>query len=489
MIGVPSEDLLGAVELLGEKAARQHMGPSHPTQREHEIGGGLDLGIETLRAADQEDELLRSGRAPGREAAGEPGGIEGLAAFVESDDERGAGVFLSPPPQMAQQQLSFAAYQGETGQRSLFFHLYQVKQWPQTAAIFFEQVLRRAGPRLADRKQNESHYCNRMLKSAPMLLSTPTRLPQRIAIFVVPKFSMMGFACAIEPLRSANRMSGRELYSWHILSKDGKPVTASNGIPVVPEAALADAARYDVLIVSAGIDGHLFHDKEVFAQLRRLARRGMDIGALTLGSYLLARAGLLDGYRCTVHWENLSGFMEAFPKIEVTSELFEIDRDRFTCSGGIAAFDLMLHVIVAQHGFALASAVSDQFIHERIRDKRDRQRMALPARFGIRHPKLLAAIRRMEENLEEPVSRADLARTVKVSSRQLERLFRKYLGRTPTRFYLDLRLDKARQLLQQTDMTVLDVALACGFVSASHFSKCYRERFLRTPRGERQPPL
>jgi AraC family transcriptional regulator, glycine betaine-responsive activator len=299
---------------------------------------------------------------------------------------------------------------------------------------------------------------------------------------------MMGFACAIEPLRSANRMSGRELYSWHILSKDGKAVTASNGIPVLPEAPLAEAVRYDLLIVSAGIDGHLYEDKEVFAQLRRIARRGMDIGALTLGSYLLARAGLLDGYRCTVHWENLSGFIEEFPQLEVTSELFEIDRDRFTCSGGIAAFDLMLHVITGQHGFALASAVSDQFIHERIRDKRDRQRMALPARLGIRHPKLLAAIRRMEENLEEPVSRSELARTIRVSSRQLERLFRKYLNRSPARYYVELRLNRARLLLLQTNMSVIDVALACGFVSASHFSKCYRDFFGKTPRRERGLP-
>ena len=252
---------------------------------------------------------------------------------------------------------------------------------------------------------------------------------------------------------------------------------------MLPEAPLAEAVRYDLLIVSAGIDGHLYEDKEVFAQLRRIARRGMDIGALTLGSYLLARAGLLDGYRCTVHWENLSGFIEEFPQLEVTSELFEIDRDRFTCSGGIAAFDLMLHVITGQHGFALASAVSDQFIHERIRDKRDRQRMALPARLGIRHPKLLAAIRRMEENLEEPVSRSELARTIRVSSRQLERLFRKYLGRTPTRFYLDLRLDKARQLLQQTDMTGHGARLRLRLRLA--FLKCYRERF-RAPRAERQ---
>ena len=321
-----------------------------------------------------------------------------------------------------------------------------------------------------------------------MLLATPARLPQRIAIFVVPKFSLMDFAAVIEAQRIANRMSGRELYSWHVLSKDGRPVAASNGIVMNAEAPLAEAGRYDQLIVSAGMEGHAYNDKEVFAQLRRIARRGMNIGAMNLGSYLLARSGLLDGYRCTVHWENLSGFIEAFPQLEVTSELFEIDRDRFTCSGGIAAFDLMLHLITAQHGFALATSVSDQFLHERIRDKRDRQRMALPARLGIRHPKLLAAIRRMEENLEEPVSRAELARTVKVSARQLERLFRKYLARTPTRFYLELRLDKARHLLQQTEMTVLDVALACGFVSASHFSKCYRERFEKTPRAERQRP-
>ena len=152
-----------------------------------------------------------------------------------------------------------------------------------------------------------------------MLLATPTRLPQRIAIFIVPKFSMMDFTAVIEAQRIANRMSARQLYSWHILSKDGRPVVASNGIPIAPEAALAEAWRYDLLIVSAGIEGHLYDDKEVFAQLRRIARRGMDIGAMNLGSYLLARSGLLDGYRCTVHWENLSGFTEAFPQLEVTS--------------------------------------------------------------------------------------------------------------------------------------------------------------------------
>jgi transcriptional regulator GlxA family with amidase domain len=313
----------------------------------------------------------------------------------------------------------------------------------------------------------------------------PASLPERVGYFLVPQFAMLSFASALEPLRSANRLSGRQLYSWHILSKDGQPVMASNGIPVVPEASLAEAPPLDVLVVCAGIDAHLYEDRQVFAWLRRLARRPIEIGAISLGPYILAKAGLLDGYRCTLHWENLSGFMEAFPDLDVTSELFEIDRDRFTCSGGIAGLDLMLQAIAREHGPDLAAAVSEQFIHERIRDRHDRQRMALPARLGVRHPKLLAVVKRMEETLEEPLSCAELARGVKLSGRQLERLFRKYLGRTPTRYYLELRLKHARLLLLQTGMSVLDVALAAGFVSASHFSKCYREHFGKTPRAER----
>ena len=321
-----------------------------------------------------------------------------------------------------------------------------------------------------------------------MFGSVPSELPQRIAFFVVPHFAMMGFTSAIEPLRSANRMSGRQLYSWHILSKDGAPVPASNGIAVLPEASIADAPRFSAVVVCAGIDAHLYTDKAVFSWLRRLDRQGIDIGAISLGSYILARAGLLDGYRFTLHWENLSSFMEAFPNLDATPELFEIDRTRFSCSGGTAALDMMLHLIALQHGHELAAAVSDQFIHERIRDRHDRQRMALPARLGIRHPKLVAVVRQMEGSLEEPISRADLADAVDLSSRQLERLFRKYLRRTPTRYYLELRLNRARLLLLQTDMSVLEVALACGFVSASHFSKCYREFFGKTPREERLQP-
>jgi len=231
----------------------------------------------------------------------------------------------------------------------------------------------------------------------------PTRLPLPVAFLLVPQFSMMSFASAVEPLRSANRMSGRALYSWQILSPDGAPVSASNGIAIVPSGGIAEAARAAMLVVCAGTGGHRFADAAVFGWLRRLDRQGLVIGGVSLGSYLLARAGLLAGCRCTVHWENLAAFAEEFPDLEVTNELFEIDRNRFTCSGGIAALDLMLDLIARQHGGELAKAVSEQFIQERIRDRHDRQRMALPARLGIRHPKLLAVIRRMEDSTDEPV--------------------------------------------------------------------------------------
>lgn len=317
------------------------------------------------------------------------------------------------------------------------------------------------------------------------MFDDPNDVPTRIGFLLVRNFSMMAFTSAVEPLRSANRMSGRTLYEWRIISADGEPVSASNGIQVVPDLSISEVDRERTLIVAAGIDVQHYEDDRVLGFLRRISRQGAALGALCTGSHFLARAGLLEGRRCTIHWENLGGFTEEFPEIEVSSDLYEIDRDRFTCSGGTAALDMMLHLIGRQHGSALAHDVSEQFIHDRIREPHDHQRMELRARLGVTHPKLIAVISEMEGNLEEPLSQTDLADRAGLSTRQLERLFRKYLGSTPTRYYLTLRLQRARQLLVQTSMSILSVALACGFVSASHFSKCYRECFGRTPRAER----
>lgn len=317
------------------------------------------------------------------------------------------------------------------------------------------------------------------------MFDDPNAVPTKIGFLLIRNFSMMAFTSAVEPLRSANRMSGQTLYEWRIISPDGQPVPASNGIEVVPHCAMAAVDREKILVVVTGIDVQRYEDERILGFMRRLARQGAIMGALCTGSHLLARAGLLDGRRCTIHWENLGGFTEDFPDIEVSSDLYEIDRDRFTCSGGTAALDMMLHLIGRQHGQALANQVSEQFIHDRIREPHDHQRMELRARLGVSHPKLISVISEMELNLEEPLSQTDLAERAGLSTRQLERLFRKYLAATPTRYYLTLRLQRARQLLVQTSMSILSVALACGFVSASHFSKCYRECFGRTPRAER----
>lgn len=305
---------------------------------------------------------------------------------------------------------------------------------------------------------------------------------------LLPRFSLLAFTSAVEPMRSANRLAGQQLYDWRLISRNGGPVASSGGIEVMTQAAISDVDRIPDLFVVAGLDAQAFDDRAILSWLRRLERVGCRLGALTTGSYILARAGLLDGYRCTIHWENLAGFREDFPGIDATTEVYEIDRNRMTCSGGTAAMDLMLGLIAADHGRELATAVAEQFIHERIRAPGEPQRMRLRNRLGITQPKLLAAIELMEDNLEEPLSRRALAAHTGVSTRQLERLFRQHLRRTPTRYYLALRLDRARGLLAQTAMSVLDVALACGFVSASHFSKCYREFFGKTPREERTPP-
>ena len=316
----------------------------------------------------------------------------------------------------------------------------------------------------------------------------PQELPQKVAFVLVPGFTMMPVSSAIEPLRLANRNEERELYSWTLHTVDGEPVSASNHIKSLPDGDLYSVDEKATIVVCGGVDVHLHMDKRLINWLRKSARKGVSIGAICTGTRILAEAGLIDGYACTIHWENLPGFSEEFPELNVTGGLYEIDRDRFTSAGGTSALDLMLALIARQHGTALASNVAEMMLHSPIRHNSETQRMSLPARIGARHPKLVNIIGEMEGNLEEPLSPSTLAKGAGLSTRQLERLFRRYLDRSPKRYYLELRLKKARSLLLQTDLSVINVALACGFSSPSHFSKCYRAFYNRTPYRERGVP-
>jgi len=309
---------------------------------------------------------------------------------------------------------------------------------------------------------------------------------RHVGFLLVQEFTFIAFTSAVEPLRMANRLSGKRLYEWKTISVDGTPVHASNGLLITADMALTDAASLDLILLCGGERIAQHSDRALCSGLRRVAQSCQSLGALCTGSHALAEAGLLDGYRCTIHWENLASFREEFPQVIVSQELFEIDRDRYTCSGGTAPLDLMLNIIRRDHGAALATAISEEFLCERIRGRHDRQRIPLRLTLGTSQPKLMEAVALMEANLEEPMTLDELSHAVVLSRRQLERLFQKYLSCAPTRYYLDLRLHKARQLLLQTGMSVVDVALACGFVSAPHFSKCYRDYYGKPPRDERR---
>lgn len=307
-----------------------------------------------------------------------------------------------------------------------------------------------------------------------------------VGFLLTPKFTMIAFTSAVEVLRLANHVLGQKAFAWRLYSPDGQPIEASNGIAISVDGSYADVGPMPEIIVCAGIDVTRVDHQALIARLRKLAFYGVSIGAVCTGSYVLAKAGLLDGHRCTIHWENHDSFKEEFPHIAVTQELYEIDRNRFTCAGGTASIDMMLALIAAKKGQQIAALVTDELIHHRMRDAHERQRMELRSRLGVTHPKLLQVIAEMDKRLERPVTCAHLAKLVQLSSRQLERLFQRYLETTPTRYYLEMRLNRARQLLRQTSMPILSVGLACGFVSASHFSKCYSEFFARTPSEERR---
>ncbi len=310
--------------------------------------------------------------------------------------------------------------------------------------------------------------------------------PQRFGFLLLPNFSLIGFSSAVEPLRMANWISGEELYETCTISHDGSAVASSAGVQTQVDYALGEIADLDAVFVCGASPVARTGNEAVIAWLRGRERSKIAIGGIGTGSYLLACAGLLENYRATIHWWDIDSLREEFPHTRVSNSLFEIDGNRFTCSGGTAAMDMMLFLIGQYQGMELAASISEQFVCERIRSGEDPQRVPLKSRIGASQPKLIEAVTLMEANIEEPLSADDLAFLVGVSRRQLERLFKKHLQTVPSKYYLELRMERARQLLRQSDRPILQIALACGFSSASHFSTAYRNHYGLTPREERK---
>lgn len=312
--------------------------------------------------------------------------------------------------------------------------------------------------------------------------------PVELALVLIPGFALMSYAATVEPFRAANVLAGREAYRWRHVSLDGAPVAASNGAMFLVDQGLDAGVAAGIVIVFAGGDPRAIAAPGLSAWLRRQDRAGKLVAGVSAGPYLLARAGLLDGRRATIHWDHRDVFLHDFPQVAHEEALYVIDGRQVTCAGGMAGMDLAGELIRRTGGAdarALADRVGDWFIHPEPRPASRLQRPALAQRYRGASPRVLTALAAMEAHLGEPWSRAALADAGGTTIRQLERSFTREIGQGIAGHYLQLRLDRAAQLLRTTGLPVTEVALACGFSAPSHFSRSFRARFGVAPRRAR----
>lgn len=317
-------------------------------------------------------------------------------------------------------------------------------------------------------------------------IETKSNRELRYGFLLLPNFSLIAFSSAIEPLRMANWIGEKQCYSTALISHDGKAVVSSSGVPIQVDHSLKELPHFDAVFICGASPIARTGNEAVIDWLKKQSHSKMAIGGIGTGSYILAIAGLLDHYRATIHWWHIENLKREFPKTQVSNRLFEIDGLRYTCSGGTASMDMMLFLIGTQQNMDLSAAISEQFVCERIRGSDDQQRIPIKSRINANQPKLIEAVTLMEANIEEPLSTDDLAHHVKLSRRHLERLFKKYLDNVPAKYYIELRLTQARKLLRQSDKTILQIGLLCGFSSASYFSTAYKNHYNITPREERK---
>ncbi len=308
---------------------------------------------------------------------------------------------------------------------------------------------------------------------------------RRFGFLLVPGFSMLSLAAAVEPLRMANAQAKEDLYSWDFISWTGAPVLASNHMSTAATLSVEQIKDLDVLLLVAGVKVVDYGDEAFFNWLRSACRRVPVFGATSTGSWLLAKARLLKGRTCTIHWEYVDAFKEQFSGVNMSGELYEIDGNMITCSGGSAGMDMMLHLIAGEHDYELAMLVAEQYMHPAIRPAHDDARMKLQSRLNINNSRLVKAVEVMQTHLDQPLASAQVADRANMSVRQMERLFQQHFQQTPNQFYMHIRLEKVQHLLHQSDMNITAIGTACGFTSVSYLARCYKQKYALTPSQER----
>lgn len=306
-----------------------------------------------------------------------------------------------------------------------------------------------------------------------------------VAIIVVPNYSQLTLAALVEPMRMANTLSGRELYKWRICSDRRDAVVSSSGFTLTMDCDVAEIGLCDALFVVASYEARDFGSKSIKSCLRKAARNGTFVGGLDSGPYLMAAAGLLDGHRATTHWDDLEDFQNRFPRIDVVPERFVIDRQRATTSGSLPSFDFVLDFIRHQNGLILAMNVSGNFLYDRAQPGSDPQHVIAAARIGTHHPKIMKVIQLMEQSIQTPLTMDELAAAVGFSERTLLRRFREALKVGPHQYYRALRLELGKRLLDNHDLSITDIALACGFESRTSFARAFKTAFGTAPTTHR----
>lgn len=302
---------------------------------------------------------------------------------------------------------------------------------------------------------------------------------------LLENFSHLAFSCALEPLRIANLVSGRDLYRWSLASVDGISARCSNGSVTLVDRGLQPMGHADRLFVLSGIHVQQSTTPAVLNYLRREKSTGTAMGAICSAAYVLARAGFLDGVKTAIHWEYHDLFAEEFPEVDLVRSIFVANQKYITASGGTAAADLMLHLIARQHGNDLSTAVADQMCYNAVREGTAAQRVSIQSRHGMRNDHLARAIAIVEARMEDPLAPCELADLLGISTRQLERLFGRYLNTSPKRYITEMRLHRARNLIVQSEQSITEIAMACGFNSTSHFSKVFRSHYGISPLAQR----
>lgn len=317
--------------------------------------------------------------------------------------------------------------------------------------------------------------------------------PIIVVFYLVPDFTMLAFSSAVEVLRLANRVLGYEAYRWRVASESGGAVQAICGLSAVTNSSISaerrrlfEECRPSMVVICADQDVESYSSKPLEAWLRECRHCGVAVSGVGTATYILAKAGLLNDKYCTIHWEKLPGFSERYMEVPVNAVIYQVDGNIWTCAGGSASLDMMLHLVQRHFGDETVAGICEQAIVARVRAANERQRLPLSQKHGILNQIMIKLIEQMEHHLAEPLSIEKLAKGVKRSRRQVERLFRSELGRSPLSYYRELRLERARMLLTQSAMPIVDIAIACGFISASHFSKSFRETYGMAPQEIRR---